>query len=422
VIPALDPSERELLWRSPDGNGYKTDLVVRDSKTGEHLSDTYKEVSASSPRILNNWLFIIPSERVPKTYVIDWRTKQQIEFDNCRFPYALVNSVIVTKEADPSSRAEAMIGQDVETLDEIWREEGYFLHPHALTERGVLLRGRAPKRLTSVCDLEIVDANTGEILQSTSIQFGPVCAQTEKFLYFLSDGCVGELNLETLAVRKIETGLRCAKDFQILNDHILFQVPDEGNCEGGGCLYLQDIQSGEIVGRWAWPSTYDWARASHVEPIGEGYYGILLRNGEENKGWSYWRYFVFKPEELLETEPEVECEPLMVSFSRETDDNGDNRYRVSMPDDCEDLVTYIWQMEVGAHSCADIQGFSGLVEDKPFDEDFAGEIILDCRNIPFDGDKESLGAALVESGRSFCSQYKILDAIDHEPIRFRCEF
>ena len=419
---ALDSSGRELVRFAPDGDGANLSLVVKDLSSGEEVSKVFSSEQSSEQSLVGDWLFLTPQYESDSTTVINWRTGHYLKLQGNHTAEAYSGAVLFTRDFAREDDSEYMVALNLSNLEELWREEGFFGKPCAIPVKEWLVRGRAQKPYEPKSKLEIVDIHSGKVIKATPIQFGPVCAKTEKFLYFLSDGYVGELNLESLSVRKIETGLRCAKDFQILDDHILFQVPDDGNCEGGGCLYLQDIRSGEIVGRWAWPSTYDWARASHVEPVGEGYYGILLRNGDENKSWSYWRYFVFKPEELLEAEPEVEYEPLMVSFVQETDEHGYNRYRVSMPDDCEDLVTYFWQMEVGAHSCADIHGFSGLVEDKPFDEDFAGEIILDCRNIPFERDKESLGAALVESGRSFCNQYKILDAVDHEPIRFRCEF
>ncbi|PAV24649.1 hypothetical protein CF392_15135 [Tamilnaduibacter salinus] len=208
-------------------------------------------------------------------------------------------------------------------------------------------------------------------------------------------------------------------DYLFIEDGILLIGRNEqGKSEE---LILCDRDTGARLGAYRPPECYSWASSSRLLPLSHGYYCCALRNGRENEGWQYWRYFIFKPEELLQQEVKEEIEPLLVSFQAEKDDNGDNRYRVTMPD-CDDPVTYIWQMQIGAQSCGAVHAFSGMQEDKPFDPDFAGEIILDCRNMHFDLDNQSLMAKVVESIEEDAERMEVLDPIDHEPIRVRCEF
>lgn len=181
-------------------------------------------------------------------------------------------------------------------------------------------------------------------------------------------------------------------------------------------LTTYDLATGNKLSEYIFP---EYINYSAPAPMGD-YLVAQFTNRDEMPHWTYNRLLVFKPEELDTQASPIEKEPIQVQFQRELIDGDESRYRIVMPT-CDHFETFLWQMELGAHSCATVNAINLNVESKPFDEDFAGQIIMDCRNMKLDkAQKDRLRAAAKDVEETLDQEY--VDAIKQKRIKIKFEF
>lgn len=269
-------------------------------------------------------------------------------------------------------------------------------------------------------ELYLVDMSSGKILVQTALdsQLGPFSTLLDagNSLYVRTRKSIYILNFDVLILTSfpIEEGELCGGFFAYAGKVYLTGNPSKGQ---SAWLAAYDIASGQKVALYEFS---EYKNCASPFRLGE-YIAMDIRNDAERIGWCFKRFLVFKPSQFATLTQNVEMEPIIVELHKELDDRGESRYRVIVPP-CERFETFIWQLEIGAHSCGQVHSIHLNSESKPYDEDFAGQIILDCRNRTLDDAQKNRVANMVAYVEDQLTIFNYVDAIKQKPIRISCEF
>lgn len=201
-------------------------------------------------------------------------------------------------------------------------------------------------------------------------------------------------------------------------------------------LYL--LTTRYSVNRRVFILVYNWKtghRVAHVELPGLVFFGstqlfqygdYLAANFKPDVAHSefdpYYNYLMLvTPEELLSDGFSIELENVE-QFTEIAVQEGDERhYRIAV-DAPEGFFHFFRFMDIGVNKCANVRSLSKLDDEKPYDPDFNGLIIMDCTNIDLN-DKE-MDAMKFDANRieEECKRLDKVDAVRRKPIRVVCEF
>lgn len=238
----------------------------------------------------------------------------------------------------------------------------------------------------------------------------------DDLLYVHTMESVVIVSMDSLNVRTVPIKREGRYRSKSIQGERLYLAGDPLSKDNVARLATYDLGTGNKLSEYVFP---EYINYSAPAPLGD-YLVMEFINRDEMPHWTYRRLLILKPEELdVQTSP-IEKQPILVQFQRELIDDDESRYRVVMPP-CDHFETFLWQMELGAHSCATINAINLNDEDKPFDEDFAGLIIMDCRNRKLDKpQKDRLRAAAKAVAETLDQVY--VDAIKQKRIKIKCEF
>lgn len=192
------------------------------------------------------------------------------------------------------------------------------------------------------------------------------------------------------------------------------------------------------VNRRVFVLVYDWKsglKIAHIELPGIVFFGNtqLFQYGNYlaakflpdvalSKFDPYYNYLMLvTPEELLNENFTIELEDVDQFTENATQEGDERHYRISV-EEPEDFFHFFRFMEIGTTKCANVRSLSKLNDEKPYDPDFNGLIIMDCTNIDLN-DKEmdalKFAANRIEED---CKRLDKVDAVRRKPIRVVCEF
>lgn len=270
-------------------------------------------------------------------------------------------------------------------------------------------------------ELYVVDISTGKMLLQSDLDapLAPIPSLLEDghSLYVRTRKSIYVLDLETLGLRSflIEAGEFGGSGAFVHADRIY--LSGGASADESAWIMAYDLSTGEKIAAHEFSQ---YRNSGNPFKLGE-YIGIDFNNRTEIPGWYFKRFLIFQPSQFATLNQSVVIEPIIVELHKELDNRGESQYRVIVPP-CDRFETFIWQLEIGAHSCGQAHGVHLNSETKPYDDDFAGQIILDCRNRTLDDVQKSRIAKMITYVTEQLTIFNYVDAIKQNPIRISCEF
>lgn len=267
----------------------------------------------------------------------------------------------------------------------------------------------------TTCSLLLVDARTGKSVDT--IDMGERLASDKhqvvlegETLYFRSRQALYTYNLNTRKTKRLSVPEVINSQSFLVAEGKAYYVDNE---EEGARLYVVAVEDGQVLGSRLFKGLKLNINGQKLARI-EGGFALLLANITEPQGWLYTRVFTWQDGEMEDPNATVHEEPLKVEIIREMEGR-DSRYRIRMkePGPFEEVLRHI---SIGLESAAHQAAINDSDDTKPYDEDFAGELIADLSNQTLnEEDKRLFEERLKRMNRIELEGYK--DAVDQENVK-----